>query len=147
GQGKILVTPLTMALAASAVANDGVIMKPYLMKYVVDPLSGAVIERNTPSKYLTPITKEVADAIKSLMIGVVNNPEGTGRAAQIPGITVAGKTGTAENPFGAPHAWFVAFAPAENPEIAVAVIVENGGGGGKVAAPIARDIIKAYLSR
>jgi peptidoglycan glycosyltransferase len=147
GQGKVLVTPLTMALVASAVANDGVIMKPYLMKYVVDPYSGALIEKNTPSKYISPITKEVADVIKALMIGVVENPEGTGRSARIPGITVAGKTGTAENPFGAPHAWFVAFAPAENPEIAVAVVVENGGEGGKIAAPIARDIIKAYLSR
>jgi len=147
GQGKMLVTPLTMALVASAVANDGVIMKPYLMKYVADPISGAVIEKSTPSQYLNPISKKVADAIKQLMIGAVNDKEGTGKAAQIPGITVAGKTGTAENPHGDPHAWFVGFAPAENPQIVVSVIVENGGEGGKVAAPIARDIIRAYLTK
>ncbi|MDI3500280.1 MAG: penicillin-binding protein [Thermoanaerobacter sp.] len=147
GQGKMLVTPLTMALVASAVANDGVIMKPYLMKYVADPISGAVIEKSTPSQYLNPISKKVADTIKQLMIGAVNDKEGTGKAAQIPDITVAGKTGTAENPHGDPHAWFVGFAPAENPQIVVSVIVENGGEGGKVAAPIARDIIRAYLTK
>ncbi|AIS52947.1 penicillin-binding protein A [Thermoanaerobacter kivui] len=145
GQGKILVTPLTMALVASAVANDGVIMKPYLMRYVVDPISCTVIEKSTPSQYLNPISKEVANTIKELTIGAVR--EGTGTAAQIPGITVAGKTGTAENPHGKPHAWFVGFAPAESPQIVVSVIVENGGAGGEVAAPIARDIIKAYLTK
>ncbi|HHW57239.1 MAG TPA: cell division protein FtsI [Clostridia bacterium] len=147
GQGKMLVTPLTMALATSAVANEGVIMKPYLMRYVVDPISGTVIEKSAPTQYLAPITKDVADTIKQLMMGVVNNPEGTGRAAQISGITVAGKTGTAENPHGEPHAWFVAFAPAEDPQVVVSVIVENGSEGGRVAAPIARDIIKAYLGK
>jgi peptidoglycan glycosyltransferase len=147
GQGKILVTPLTMALVASAVANDGVMMKPYLMRYVADPISGAIIEKSTPSQYLNPISKKVADTIKQLMIGVVNNKEGTGKAAQISSITVVGKTGTAENPHGDPHAWFVGFAPAENPQIVVSVIVENGGEGGKVAAPIARDIIRAYLTK
>ncbi|QSZ28116.1 cell division protein FtsI [Aceticella autotrophica] len=144
GQGKILVTPLTMALMASAVANDGVIMKPYLMKYVQDPLSGDILEKTTPTKYLNPISPDVANKIKQLMVGVVR--EGTGTAAQIPGITVAGKTGTAENPHGKSHAWFVCFAPAENPKIAVSVIVENGGTGGDVAAPIASEVMKAYLS-
>lgn len=147
GQGKILVTPLTIALIASAVANDGVIMKPYLMRYVVDPISGTVIEKSTPSEYLNPISKDVADTIKQLMIGAVNDKEGTGIAARISGITVAGKTGTAENPHGAPHAWFVGFAPAENPQIVVSVIVENGGEGGKIAAPIARDMISYYLTK
>ncbi|ADD03011.1 Peptidoglycan glycosyltransferase [Thermoanaerobacter italicus Ab9] len=147
GQGEMLVTPLSMALVASAVANDGVMMKPHLMKYVVDSISGAVIEKSTPSQYLNPISKKVAYTIKQLMIGAVNDKEGTGKAAQISGVTVAGKTGTAENPHGAPHAWFVGFAPAENPQIVVSVIVENGGQGGKVAAPIARDIIRAYLSK
>jgi len=143
GQGKILVTPLTMALMASSVANEGVIMKPYLMKYVIDPVSGTVLEKSSPSEYLNPISKEVAYKIRELMIGVVK--EGTGTSAQIPGITVAGKTGTAENPHGKPHAWFVGFAPAEDPEIVVSVIVENGGTGGEIAAPIAKDIIKTYI--
>lgn len=145
GQGKTLVTPLTMALMTSAVANNGIIMKPYLMRYVTEPISGRVIEKTTPSQYLNPISKDTADKIKNLMIGVVK--EGTGTAVQIPGITVAGKTGTAENPHGMPHAWFVGFAPADNPEIVVSVIVENGGLGGAVAAPIARDVIRAYLGK
>ncbi|SNX54617.1 penicillin-binding transpeptidase domain-containing protein [Thermoanaerobacterium sp. RBIITD] len=144
GQGKMLVTPLTMALMASAPANGGVIMKPHLMKYVQDPVSGEILEKAIPEKYLNPITADVADKIKQLMIGVVQ--QGTGTAAQIPGITVAGKTGTAENPHGTAHAWFVGFAPAENPKIVVAVIVENGGAGGAVAAPIAREVMQAYLA-
>lgn len=143
GQGKTLVTPLTMALMASAPANGGVIMKPYLMDYVKNPVTGEILEKTMPEKYLNPISKDLADKIKQLMIGVVQ--QGTGTAAQIPGITVAGKTGTAENPQGQAHAWFVGFAPAENPKIVVAVIVENGGAGGAVAAPIAREIMRAYL--
>jgi peptidoglycan glycosyltransferase len=132
-----------MALMASAPANGGVIMKPYLMDYVKNPVTGEILEKTTPEKYLNPITKDVADKIKQLMIGVVQ--QGTGTAAQIPGITVAGKTGTAENPHGQAHAWFVGFAPADDPKIVVSVIIENGGAGGATAAPIAREIMKAYL--
>jgi peptidoglycan glycosyltransferase len=86
----------------------------------------------------------VADKIKALMIDVVRN--GTGKAAAIKGVEVAGKTGSAENPHGQAHAWFVGFAPAEDPKIAVAVVVENAGSGGAVAGPIAREVILKYLS-
>lgn len=144
GQGKMLLTPLTMALIASAPANGGVIMKPHLMKYVQDPVTGDILEKSIPEKYLNPISADVANKIKDLMIGVVQ--QGTGTRAQIPGITVAGKTGTAQNPHGTSHAWFVGFAPANDPKIVVSVIVENGGVGGVVAAPIAGEIMKAYLS-
>ena len=100
--------------------------------------------------YSTPLTTQESDALTQMMVSVVEN--GTGKAAQIPGVTVAGKTGTAETGHDtAPHAWFVGFAPAENPVIAVAVIVENGGDlgseatGGRVAAPIAKAVMQKAI--
>ena len=79
------------------------------------------------------------------MVQVVEGQHGTAHRAQLEGITVAGKTGTAENPHGKEHAWFACFAPAENPKIALAVLVENAGHGGDIAAPIARQMLEAYL--
>jgi len=95
---------------------------------------------NTPQV----VSAQVADKVKTLMVEVVRN--GTGTAASIRGTLVARKTGSAENPHGIAHAWFVGFAPAENPKIAVAVVVENAGSGGSVAGPIARDVISQYLN-
>jgi peptidoglycan glycosyltransferase len=83
--------------------------------------------------------------VKKMMIAVVQR--GTGTSAQLPGVTVAGKTGTATNPFGAPHSWFVCFAPAENPRVVVAVVVENAGYGAAVAAPIASNVLRTALER
>lgn len=142
GQGSLLVTPLRMAMLASCFANNGVIMKPHLVKRVVTP-NGTIIEEFHPQEWLSPVSAFTANEIKKMMINVINN--GTGTAAKVQGITVAGKTGTAENSSGAPHAWFIGFAPAENPEIAIAVIVENGGSGGQIAAPIARMIFQQAL--
>jgi cell division protein FtsI/penicillin-binding protein 2 len=85
------------------------------------------------------------DFLHRSMVGVVEAPNGTGKLARIRGIEVAGKTGTAQNPHGEDHAWFIAYAPASSPSIAIAVLVENAGGGGAVAAPIARRVIRAYL--
>jgi peptidoglycan glycosyltransferase len=85
----------------------------------------------------------LAGQVAQAMLQVVQT--GTGTAAQLPGVAVAGKTGTAENPHGATHAWFIAFAPADHPVVAVSVIVENGGVGGQVAAPIARQVLAAAL--
>jgi peptidoglycan glycosyltransferase len=103
-------------------------------------------------EWKTAVTPGTAAAVASMMVDVVAN--GTGQAAQIDGVTVAGKTGTAQvGPGIDPHAWFVAFAPAEVPEIAIAVIVENGGSagseatGGRIAAPIAAAVLRAYLGR
>lgn len=141
GQGSLLVTPLRMAMLASCFANQGVIMKPYIVKRVLSP-EGAVIKEFNSEKWLSPAKGDSAQLLSSMMVRVVN--EGTGTGAYIPGVSIAGKTGTAENPHGEPHAWFIGFAPADDPQIALAVIVENGGAGGSVAAPIARELfIKA----
>lgn len=143
GQGEVLVNPLQMALVAAAIANEGVIMHPHLLIRVQDP-EGRVILQSSPRPWLTAIKPEVARIIKEAMVEAVNS--GTGKEAIIPGITVAGKTGSAQNPRGKTHAWFVGFAPAEKPRVAVAVLVENGGAGGIVAAPIAREIMRAVLT-
>lgn len=141
GQGETLISPLQAALFACAVANDGVIMKPYLVAGYDNPEGGG--RKYRPQVWLRAMDPAVAGVLKEAMMAVVR--EGTGRTAALPGITVAGKTGSAENPHGEPHAWFVAFAPVENPRVAVAVMVENAGSGGANAAPIAREIIRRAL--
>jgi peptidoglycan glycosyltransferase len=144
GQGRILATPLQMARVVSVIAGGGRLTIPYIIQKSVSPLGVVKIyHRNEASKQI--IDRAVADKIKELMVDVVQN--GTGMPARIKGITVAGKTGSAENPHGKAHAWFVGFAPAENPRIAVAVVVENAGSGGKNAGPIAREVMLHYLSR
>lgn len=144
GQGYLQVNPMNMALVAAGIANNGRVMQPYILREIRDP-DGGLVHRILPKVWLTPTTPEIAAAVREGMVAVVKN--GTGRAAALNGVTVAGKTGSAENPQGNDHAWFVGFAPAEKPRVVVAVIVENGGAGGKVAAPIARDIMAAALAR
>lgn len=145
GQHGVTSNPLHMALVASSIANDGVMMKPYIVKEVRDRYGVAVYEAK-PEKLTTAVNKNIANRIKDFMIKVVKS--GTGTNARISGITVAGKTGTAEvEGKSETHSWFVAFAPAENPKIAVAVIVENGGVGGVRAAEIAREMIRTYLKK
>ncbi|NLO89413.1 MAG: cell division protein FtsI [Clostridia bacterium] len=143
GQGELLVSPLHMALVAAAVANDGKIMKPHLLDRVQTQDEGRIITKYTPQVWLEPLGQTAARKIKRAMQEAVEN--GTAVRAAIPGITVAGKTGSAQNPSGDPHAWFVGFAPVEEPKIAVAVIIENGGAGGRAAAPIAREIMRMAL--
>ena len=149
GQQDVAANPLQMALVAAAIANDGVEMQPRLVTEARDP-SGRVIAEFQPQEFSRPLSPENAAALTQMMVGVVES--GTGTAAQIPGVTVAGKTGTAQHGDGEdPHAWFVCFAPAEAPRIAVAVIVLDGGSlgseatGGQVAAPIARAVLEAAL--
>lgn len=142
GQGELLVTPLSMALMTAAVANQGVIMKPMIVTAITDE-EGNVIKAFTPEVWLKPVSGKTANTVQTLMGEVV--AWGTGTAAQIGGVEIAGKTGSAENPHGAPHAWFVGLAPMEKPKIVVVVIVENGGSGGAVAAPIARRIFAEAL--
>lgn len=150
GQGKTLVTPLHMAMIASCIANDGVMMKPIMVTRVVDT-GGKEIKKWGPGELQTSMTADAAAKVKNMMVKVVK--EGTGRSAAVNGVTVAGKTGTAENELtgngeNKEHAWFIGFAPAENPQVAVAVIVEySGGSGGTVSAPIAGKLIKAYLNK
>jgi peptidoglycan glycosyltransferase len=149
GQFDVRLTPMQAAMIAAGVANSGVVMRPYLVQEVQTP-SLATLDAAEPRELARAISPQVADALTSMMRLVV--AEGTGKAARIPGVDVAGKTGTAQHAVGEPpHAWFIGFAPASAPKVAVAVLVEDGGGlgsdatGGKLAAPIARDVIRAVL--
>lgn len=149
GQYEVRVTPLQMAMVSATIANGGVPMQPYLVQ-TVRSQDLTVVDQAEPTELERAVSTATANALRDMMIGVVN--DGTGRAAQIQGIQVAGKTGTAQtSEEAAPHAWFTAFAPADAPRVAVAVIVENGGSmgneatGGAVAAPIARAVIQAAL--
>lgn len=149
GQGSVTATPLQMAMVAATIANDGKLMKPYLVKQLVGP-DLTVVDTTRPTVVRQAISSEVAAELTTMMESVVDH--GTGTPARIPGVKVAGKTGTAENvPGKPPHAWFVAFAPAATPKIAVSVLVENGGGvndatGATVAAPIAKAVMQAALA-
>jgi peptidoglycan glycosyltransferase len=127
GQGEVLVTPAHMALIAAAVANRGVAPKPRL------------VESDPPQ----PLARFMPAATAAALTGMLRKAvtEGTARAIELPGLAIAGKTGTAENPQGAAHSWFVGFAPTERPAMAIAVLVEHGGYGSRTAAPIARDLL------
>jgi len=119
-------------------------MKPFAVSEVRD-YNGTTLQRFGPEEWGSAMKEETAATLTDMMVKVVSR--GTGTAAQIDGVDVAGKTGTAETGVpGAAHAWFISFAPANNPKIAVAVVVENGGGGGSVAAPIARQVMEEALS-
>src|SRR5450631_128027 len=149
GQYDVRVTPLQMAMVSAAIANKGVVMNPYLVKDSRDS-NLDIIDQTQPEQLSHAVSAEVAAALTRMMVTVVQS--GTGTPAQIPGIEVAGKTGTAQHTTGgAPHAWFTAFAPAIDPKIAVSVVAVSGGNagseafGGKVAAPIARQVIEAVL--
>ncbi len=144
GQGKILVTPLNMALVASAVANDGVMMKPYLVQTALSK-GGKVVYSARPSVLSTAFDKSITPYIKEYMAECCKT--GTGTGARIPGIEVCGKTGTAENATGKDHSWFIAFAPKDNPEIAVAVMMESCGKSGSACCPIAKKMINYWLFR
>lgn len=151
GQFDVALTPLQAAMIAAGIANNGEVMKPYLVQEVQGP-DLQTLRRTTPEVLTRATTAEVAAQVRTAMEAVVAS--GSGTRAQIDGVRVAGKTGTAQNaPGKAPHAWFISFAPAQDPRVAVAVIVENGGTagneatGGAVAAPIARAVMQAVLAR
>jgi peptidoglycan glycosyltransferase len=151
GQQSILANPLQMALIAGAIGNGGTMMEPNIVREVRAP-SGRVLRRFGPSEYGRAMSGSNAQILTEMMKSVVAS--GTGTSAQIPGVEVAGKTGTAQLEEGAnPHVWFTAFAPAADPQVAVAVIVLDGGEvgseatGGAVAAPIARAVIEEALAR
>jgi len=144
GQGELQVTPLYMAMLAATVANDGTTMRPYLVERAENP-DGQVLYQAELSPLRVPIGSRTAHTVRDLMVAVVK--DGYGFRAQIEGVTVAGKTGTAEPASGDPHAWFIAFAPAETPRFAVAVVVEHAGHGSQVAAPIARMVLEAALQQ
>ncbi|MDQ7094760.1 penicillin-binding transpeptidase domain-containing protein [Desulfosporosinus sp. PR] len=145
GQGEVLVTPFQMALITAGIANHGVIMTPHIVERVLDPSQNVQFEQQ-PQPWLTALSKEEADKITSAMITAVT--DGTASPGALPDVQVAAKTGSAE-PGGnqTTHAWYIAFAPAATPRIAVAVFVEHGGTGGGAAAPIARQIMQEALAR
>jgi penicillin-binding protein 2 len=143
GQGELLTTPLQMAQLAMILATRGVLHTPHLTDYLINKQTGNKISVPVQTKYTHGISKKNYDIIRKAMRNVVDG--GTGWRAGVYGIEVAGKTGTAQNPHGDDHAWFIGFAPYENPEIAIAIIIENGGGGGSVAAPLASLILEKYF--
>jgi penicillin-binding protein A len=147
GQERLGVTPLQMAMVASTVADGGVLMEPQVLNRVVDS-RGHTVVRIKPQKMRRVMSPQTASEINSMMVAAVN--DGTGGAAQIPGISVAGKTGTAETGnSGINTTWFICFAPAYHPQVAVAVTLENQlhGFGGTTAAPIAKVLMEAVLNR
>ena len=147
GQWTMEATPLQMAMVAATVANDGVVPRPYLVQKITGP-DGSTIKNTHPHDLGRAIKPETAATLTQFMEAVVTG--GTGTAAQIPGIKVAGKTGTAETGLGHYYtAWFVCFAPADHPQVAVAVVLEKqlNGFGGSVSAPIAKQVLQALLGR
>ncbi|MFP4249655.1 MAG: peptidoglycan D,D-transpeptidase FtsI family protein [Armatimonadota bacterium] len=144
GQGKTLVTPLAIARLTLALANEGVVIEPYLTETVTGP-SGKVLRRARPREEGRAVSAEAAAAVAGMMVNVVE--EGTGEVAAIRGFEVAGKTGSAQNPHGRAHSWFTAFAPADSPRVVVTVVVENAGAGSEAAGPIVREVMTHLLGR
>jgi penicillin-binding protein A len=145
GQERLQVTPLQMAMVAATIANHGIEMRPHLIERIVSP-GGKTVTHLKPERLAQPIKRQTADELTQMMELAVQG--GTGTPAQIPGIRVAGKTGTAETGRADINTtWFAAFAPADAPRIAIAVVVENqrGGFGGTIAAPIAKQVMEALL--
>jgi len=145
GQGALGVTPLQMAAVTAAVANRGVFYEPYLVENIINPNTNEVVYEHIPQqKDKIILSDKTWDILHKSLISVVN--DGTGKKMKFANFQVAAKTGTAENHQGKDHAWTVAYAPASNPEIALAVIVENGGYGGSISGPVARQILKKYFN-
>jgi len=147
GQAETVVTPLQMGLVAATVANNGELMKPRLVTSLTGKRSGT--RTVGPSVMAQVISAATAQSINTAMVQAVEGPLGkkftTG--ADVPGVTTAGKSGTAElGGTGEPHSWFIGFAPAQDPKVAIAVIVEQAGRGGEVAAPIAGSLMTQYLN-
>ncbi len=151
GQFDVAATPLQMAMVVSAIANGGTAMRPYLVDEVRAP-DLSVLDKTDPEPYREAVSAAVARDLTQMMVEVVD--QGTGTPAQIPGVKVAGKTGTAQSDEGRPpYAWFVSFAPADDPQVAVAVLVEDAGvdrdaiSGGGLAAPIAKSVMEAVMDQ
>lgn len=150
GQYDVRTTPLQMAMVAAGIANGGRVMTPYLISSVRSANLETIESAPDPVELSQAISPQTAGILNTMMVSVVEN--GSGARAQIPGVQVAGKTGTAQHdPKKPPHAWFISYAPADDPKVAVAVIVEDGGvtgsevGGGRIAAPIAKAVMQAVL--
>ena len=154
GQGYVSTTPLQVAMMTASIANGGTLLTPRLVVKEV-AFSGEATVNNIPPRGHLPVDDRTLALIREAMTGVVNDPGGTGRGSRLKDIKVAGKTGTAQvisldsqtdAKKHMDHAWFTSYAPADNPEIAVTVVVEHGGKGGAVAAPLAKKIIEYYFN-
>ncbi len=158
GQGQISVTPLQLAKLLSAIVNGGYLYRPWCVTQILDPYGEVLEEFHPYSEGRLPAHPRTLKVIRQGLVAAVNGPNGTGKAAALPGILVGGKTGTAQIvgmkkrihskdlPYlRRDHAWFMAFAPADNPEVVVVVFVEHGGHGGSAAAPLAGKFLKAYF--
>lgn len=151
GQYEVAATPLQMAMVTAGIANDGAVMKPYIVRTVRSP-NLKVLDQTSPTRLSQAMSAGNAAKLSQMMVSVVDR--GTATVARIPGIDVAAKTGTAQStPSRPPYAWFVAFAPAKNPKVAVAVVVESSNtgrdeiAGGRLAGPIARSVMEAVLNK
>ena len=144
GQGEVGVSPLQMARYAALLANGGTLLQPHAVNSIRNKRTKSldIIDHKESS---VGIDSSVMRLIREGMRRVVEAPGGTGGAARIPGIMSGGKTGTAQNPHGADHAWYIGFAPFDHPKIAIAVLLENAGMGGVKAAPIAGKVMQQYL--
>ena len=146
GQGELSTTPVQLAKYAALLANFGKTKVPHLVKGYIDSKAQQYVPFEFDDIALN-ISHKNLEIVREGMYRVVEGDKGTARLIRLPNIKIAGKTGTAQNPHGENHAVFIAFAPYENPKIAVAVIIENAGYGSTYAAPVARDIIKVYLEK
>jgi len=146
GQGDVLVTPIQMARFAAILATNGKVITPHLVRAIENIATGDWDYVSADTTHITAISEEVFHIIREGMWRVVQGDRGTARGSRLPGIEYCGKTGTAQNPHGEDHGWFIGFAPAENPQIAFAVLVEHGGTGGGSAAPIAREVLREFFS-
>ena len=151
GQSDDRVTPLQIALDSAAIGNGGVEMQPTLIKKIIKP-DLTEVQKLTPTVYSTPISSDTAGKVRDMMVSSV--ADGAASNATIEGVQVAGKTGTAQNGVNDPYTlWFTGFAPADDPKVAIAVVIENGGGfgqdavGNQVAAPIGKKVLEAVLNK
>jgi penicillin-binding protein 2 len=147
GQGELRVTPLQMACLAALVGNEGVSYKPHLVRARIVPgLDGARISSPVEELARIKLPDSFWHTLKDAMVAVIDGKGGTARRAQIPGIVWGGKTGSTEHHKGKlTHGWFIGVAPIDNPQVAIAVLVEESGHGGEISAPIARELVKMYL--
>ena len=151
GQSSVTATPLQMAMVAAGIANGGDVMRPYVVEEVRAP-NLSVLDRTDPQSISKAISSTTADELTKMLVATVD--DGTAAPAQIPGVEVAGKTGTAQSaPGRPPYAWFVSFAPANDPQVAVAVLVQSSDtapneiGGGVLGGPIAKAIMEAVINK
>lgn len=146
GQGEILASPVQLCAMTARFANGGQAVRPHVVSRILDAEGRLVYSARAAAQPIPGVDRRAVEFIRGAMRGVVADDRGTAHGAAIPGVAVAGKTGTAQNPHGQDHAIFVAYAPAENPTICIAIVMENAGHGGSMAAPVARQVMQAYFN-